>query len=160
MSEPRVAGLKGFLSSGGDARRGRSQRRTKSPEWVGDGLQIENGQLHVAPGDEYVRVTDRGVSLAVSKLSQAIGAGLAFISSVALKPVRKLLGTTGGTASTSMEAVGVAVTDPADTPASADALRDDLVANTIPSIEAELTAIRNNQETLLEKYNELLEALR
>ena len=34
-----------------------------------------------------------------------------------------------------------AITDPADTPADADALRDDLVANTIPSIEAKLDAL-------------------
>ena len=33
------------------------------------------------------------------------------------------------------------VTDPSDTPADADALRDDLVANTIPSIESALNAL-------------------
>ena len=33
------------------------------------------------------------------------------------------------------------VTDPADSPASADALRDDLVTNTIPSIESQLNAL-------------------
>jgi len=33
------------------------------------------------------------------------------------------------------------ITDPADTPATADALRDDLVANTIPDIESKLNAL-------------------
>lgn len=33
------------------------------------------------------------------------------------------------------------ITDPADTPATVDALRDDLVANTIPNIESKLNAL-------------------
>lgn len=43
----------------------------------------------------------------------------------------------------------LAVTDPGDTPASADALRDDLVANTIPSIEAGVTALANANPNLM-----------
>lgn len=45
------------------------------------------------------------------------------------------------------------ITDPADTPADADALRDDLVNNTIPSIEARLASIQtfvNDLKTALE----------
>ena len=44
-----------------------------------------------------------------------------------------------------------AITDPADTPASADALRDDLVANTIPEIKDAIA-------TLAEKLNDHLAA--
>lgn len=45
------------------------------------------------------------------------------------------------------------IDDPADSPASADALRDDLVANTIPDI-------RNAVRTLSDKFNELRTAMR
>ncbi len=44
-----------------------------------------------------------------------------------------------------------AITDPADAPASADALRDDLVANTIPSIEAALNALGTKTNNILSK---------
>ena len=44
-----------------------------------------------------------------------------------------------------------AITDPADTPASADALRDDLVANTIPSIEAALNDIGTHVNAIIAK---------
>jgi len=48
------------------------------------------------------------------------------------------------------------VTDPADTPATADALRDDLVLNTIPSIEAALNALGAEFNT---KFNDLIDKL-
>ncbi len=44
------------------------------------------------------------------------------------------------------------ITDPADAPADADALRDDLVANTIPSAETAL-------DTLATKINSIIDAL-
>jgi hypothetical protein len=44
-----------------------------------------------------------------------------------------------------------AITDPADTPASADALRDDLVINTIPAIEAALNALGTKVNNILTK---------
>ncbi len=46
-----------------------------------------------------------------------------------------------------------ALTDPADAPASADALRDDLVANLIPEL-------RNNIADLTAKVNDLIAAVR
>ena len=49
-----------------------------------------------------------------------------------------------------------AITDPADTPATADALRDDLVLNTIPSIEAALNALGAEFNT---KFNDLIDKL-
>lgn len=56
---------------------------------------------------------------------------------------------TSGTASRDV----LAITDPADTPASADALRDDLVANTLPNV-------RNNFATLTRQYNYLKAVLK
>ena len=72
----------------------------------------------------------------------------------------------GGTSGAgTIAAIGVAITDPADTPADADALRDDLEANTIPSIETELSNLRNAVATLAaycttleDKINEMLAA--
>lgn len=71
-------------------------------------------------------------------------------------------GTSGGS---TVPAVGTSITAPADTPADADVLRDDLVANTLPSIEGELSNLRNAVATLsayctgLEnKINEMLAA--
>lgn len=43
------------------------------------------------------------------------------------------------------------ITDPADSPASADALRDDLVANTIPSIESALNSLGTKINNILAK---------
>jgi hypothetical protein len=42
-----------------------------------------------------------------------------------------------------------AITDPADAPADADALRDDLVANTIPDIETALDALGTKINSIL-----------
>ena len=77
-----------------------------------------------------------------------------------------LVDNSGGTdGAGTIAAVGVTITDPADTPASADALRDDLVNNTIPSIEAEVANLRNAVATLAayctgleDKINEMLAA--
>ncbi len=43
------------------------------------------------------------------------------------------------------------ITDPGDSPASADALRDDLVSNTIPSIESALNALGTKINSILAK---------
>lgn len=56
-----------------------------------------------------------------------------------------LTDSSGGTANTTVQAL----TDPADTPASADALRDDLVANLIPQL-------RNNYADLADQHNKLV----
>ena len=63
--------------------------------------------------------------------------------------IASLTGTIGGTANDAM----TAITDPADTPADADALRDDLVTNVIPTIEANFTDLQA-------KVNAILAALR
>jgi len=63
--------------------------------------------------------------------------------------VADLTDNTAGTANDTCEAIP----NPADAPASADALRDDLVANTLP-------AIRNNFADLIVKVNALLSTAR
>lgn len=69
------------------------------------------------------------------------------------------IGTTGRIVSNGTQAAAIAnstpgtITSPADAPASADVLRDDLVANTIPSIQSDFTA-------LAAKVNLILAALR
>lgn len=60
-----------------------------------------------------------------------------------------LTDSSGGSANNTIQAL----TDPADTPATADALRDDLVANLIPEL-------RNNYADLAAKYNALRDLLR
>jgi len=62
--------------------------------------------------------------------------------------VNQLGGTAGGTVDGSIQVL----TDPADLPLTADALRDDLVANLIPQL-------RNNIEELQQKINELAAVL-
>lgn len=63
--------------------------------------------------------------------------------------IASLTDSTGGTANDTVQAL----TNPADLPATADALRDDLVANLIPEL-------RNNYADLAAKVNTILTALR
>lgn len=56
-----------------------------------------------------------------------------------------LTGTAGGTANDAL----VSIPDPADTPASADALRDDLVANVLPVIRDDIDDVRAKLVALL-----------
>lgn len=66
-----------------------------------------------------------------------------------------------------LTAVSSAVTDPADAPATVDALRDDLVANALNEIETALgnlatrdTELETAIETLAGEFNDLLAKLR
>lgn len=76
-------------------------------------------------------------------------AGVSEATTTAGAAIASLVNNTGATADNTV----AAVTDPADTPASADALRDDLVANVIPGIEA-------NFSDITAKLNEVIEVLR
>lgn len=67
---------------------------------------------------------------------------------VSQQSITSLTDNTGGTADDTIAAIA----DPADTPADADALRDDLVANALP-------AIRNAVADLSAKVNEIIDAL-
>lgn len=85
------------------------------------------------------------------------------------------IGTTGRIVSNGTQAAAIAnstpttvtsstITNPVDTPASADVLRDDLVANTIPSIQTnftnQLSTINADFTALAAKVNLILAALR
>jgi len=63
--------------------------------------------------------------------------------------INTLTGGTGGAASDALQVIP----DPADSPATADALRDDLVANVLPTI-------RNDIADVTAKVNAMLAALR
>lgn len=92
--------------------------------------------------------------LAVSRATTSTWGTVLMAGAVA--DLTALTDNSGGTSgSGTVGAVGVTVTDPADTPADADVLRDDLVANTIPSMESRLTEIRNAVATLADYNNDL-----
>jgi len=59
----------------------------------------------------------------------------------------------GGAADGTVDAITVSITDPSDSPADADALRDDLVATTIPSIEAALQTVADAIKELATMIN-------
>lgn len=61
----------------------------------------------------------------------------------------------GGATDNTIDAIDCEITDPADTPASADALRDDLVTNTIPDIEGSLQNVADAIAELANQVNAL-----
>ena len=62
----------------------------------------------------------------------------------------------GGAADNTIGAITVAITDPGDAPADADALRDDLVTNTIPDIEQGLQDCADAIAELADEINKLI----
>lgn len=60
----------------------------------------------------------------------------------------KVNASVGGAYTSNAESAAYTVTDPGDTPADADALRDDLVANTLPDLFTDLNALRTAVENL------------
>lgn len=62
----------------------------------------------------------------------------------------------GAGADGTIDAIDTVITDPADTPADADYLRDDLVANTIPDIEASLQNCADAIAELADQVNKLI----
>lgn len=115
-------------------------------------LRVLNGQLTLV-GDNLIALLEQeglvgaGLELDGSKrLSISLGAGLALDRkgrvSVQFNSLDVLTDETGGTASTS--ATLEAIADPANAPASADALRDDLVANVLPEIRNALATLANH----------------
>lgn len=85
--------------------------------------------------------------IASTSTTQAV-AGVYSIAAAAMNSITALTDNSGGTANNTITAMA----DPADTPASADALRDDLVANFCLNV-------RNNIADLAAKINELITAL-
>jgi len=127
------------------------------------GLEFSSGDLRVkikASGG-VVRDSD---GLSLSAATESVAGAVLLQGLVADAEV--LSDSSGGTSgSGTIAAVGIDVTDPGDAPADADALRDDLVDNTIPSIETELSNLRNAVATLAaystdleDKINEMIAA--
>jgi len=110
------------------------------------GLQTLAGGLSILlPANSGLGLAAGGLSLSLATLT--VKGGVLMAALVADQAV--LTDNSGGTSGAgTIAAVGIAVTDPADAPVSADALRDDLVATTIPSIETELSNLRNAVATL------------
>lgn len=89
------------------------------------------------------------------------------LSATGLKVDAASAQTDSGEDTITLSSVTTTLTDPADTPADADALRDDLVATTIPEIETALAALETRDgeletsiETLAGEFNSLLAKLR
>lgn len=102
-------------------------------------------------------VTDTDGNMVVSTVTATEVLRLAGVTSgvqgqldgkVAKQTITALTDNTGGTANDTV----AAIPDPADTPATADALRDDLVANTLP-------ALRDALADLAAKVNALITAV-
>ena len=129
-----MAGIKGQIRiPGAPARLRRNSQRLADTNVFTNG----NGNVTTLPDG----------TLDVPDATEAVAGVVKMQDLVADAPV--LTDNSGGTSGAgTIAAIGIAVTDPADTPADADALRDDLVANTIPSIETELTNLRNAVATL------------
>lgn len=114
------------------------------------------GKLCYIEDDDTVRETSNSGANApagrVWKVDSVKGVLVEFLSpaasAMAAAIITALTDNTAGTANNTLQAVP----DPADSPATADALRDDLVANALP-------AIRNNFADVAAKLNELLFAL-
>lgn len=62
----------------------------------------------------------------------------------------------GASGAGTIAAIDTTITDPGDTPADADTLRDDLVTNTLPSIAAILDLLANAIATLAESDNDII----
>ena len=109
------------------------------------GLEISTGLRIKQPANSGLTVDSTGLFLALA--TTTVKGGVLKAALIADQAV--LTDNSGGTSGAgTIAAIGIAVTDPADTPVDADALRDDLVANTIPSIETELSNLRNAVATL------------
>jgi hypothetical protein len=98
--------------------------QTKNYEQQGGNVWVIGGELRIEGG----KITNAGTQASA---------------------IASLTDNSAGTANDTIQAIP----DPADTPASADALRDDLVTNVLP-------AIRNDIADLTAKVNAILAALR
>jgi hypothetical protein len=130
---------------------------------TGSGIIITGNELTVAlatnPGLEFISsalrvqvVTNGGIARVAGGL-ELTAATTAFRGGVLQQTLVTdqgiLTDNSGGTSGGgTIAAVSVAIVDPADSPVDADALRDDLVANTLPSIATGLDDLRNAVATL------------
>jgi len=104
-----------------------------------------NPGLQLGAGGIKLKVyADHGLALDANGLSVALKSGYGIdVDADGLKLKKQAHEADASTSHT--------ITDPADSPASADALRDDLVANTIPSIESALNSLGTKINNILAK---------
>jgi len=125
----------------GDPRDHRREAQRLTDDFVDPAFfRIVNGRLTLA-------IDQKGMAALTSSLA---GAGLAVSEdgrlTLNLLTAKKVQDSSGGTASDTL----AEVVDPADAPATADALREDLVDNVLP-------ALRNALATLAARLNSILE---
>lgn len=128
---------------------------------LGQGVEDASGALQVQVKTDGGIVRDAD-GLSVNAATATVRGGVKQLAAIADQGV--LTDSSGGTSGGStVGAIGITVIDPVDTPADAAVLRDDLVTNTIPDIEARLSECRNAIATLAayatsleDKVNEIL----
>jgi len=125
------------------------------------GLELNSDQLQVKTktGGGVVRDSD-GLSVDATQLSAADTSNKGVVLQAAARA-------DSGQDAVTLTGVSTAVTDPADAPADADALRDDLVANALSEIRTALGNLDTRDgeletavETLASEFNDLLSKLR
>lgn len=117
---------------------------------IGDGLENDgSGNLRVKLDGTTLQRNASGISVITANLAAAATATRGVVNQAAARA-------DSGQSTVTLSAV----TDPVDTPADADALRDDLVANTLPSLATRDTELETAIETLAGEFNDLLAKLR
>ena len=130
---------------------------TATPEF--DGLTITDGGnivLDTTNGTELGTAAGQKLGFwgTAAVVQQAHIADTAAASAVTAQTLTDNSG--GGATDDTIGAIDCAITDPADTPATADALRDDLVANAIPDIEGSLQNCADAIAELADEVNKIV----
>lgn len=138
---------------------------------IGEALEVDgssNLRVKVKASGGITRDAD-GLSVDGANLPAATTTNKGAVKQASAVPDQSALtdGSGGTSGDGTVGAISTDITDPADSPADADALRDDLVANTIPSVEQRLAECRDAVATLAayctsleDKVNDLLTKLR
>jgi len=113
-----------------------------------DGLAISGAAVNNFQTMNCPAGTDPVASISTDTLNLAVTFGLTITGNSATKTITFSVKQQAHEANAS---TAHAITDPGDAPASVDALRDDLVANTIPSIETALNALGTKINSILTK---------
>jgi len=122
------------------------------------GLELSSGALQ-AKVDNPVKRDASGIGLNIGTGLELSGSDLA-LKTAASAEIGGVLEAAARADSGQTTVTLTATTDPADTPADADALRDDLVANVLPGYATRDTELETAVETLATEFNDLLSKLR
>lgn len=166
-----MAGLRGQVREPQAKARARrnSQNLASSVPWLGPAEAItitgdgyltlslaDDGGLEVLSSELQIKLNGTTLSLSTSGLKVET-ANLTAASEAAKGVVLQSAARTDSSQDTITLS---SLTDPADTPADADTLRDDLVANTLPSLTTRDGELETAIETLAGEFNDLLAKLR